>query len=223
MSHHAYIDESGTMDHQGVMSVAMIVLEGANSAQKLHDHVMTALNPKYIQLLKQLKKERTPANKLPNLHFTDMTAEQKRIAGERLAQAKVTVFSAHHWHDGDKTHPERFDIYTQLVKICIRKAFEEHKELVIAIAKQGGWQHYERNFCADLRTLPEEFTRSGNYRKADIELLSAAKPGIQLADFYVGAVRDYTMNSSALVPFDLVQEQVIMREIYRLEPAESER
>jgi hypothetical protein len=46
------------MDHQGVMSVAMIILEGAHSAQKLHDQVMTALHPKYIELVKQMKKDR---------------------------------------------------------------------------------------------------------------------------------------------------------------------
>lgn len=223
MPHHAYIDESGTMDHQGVMSVAMIILEGAHSAQRLHDHVMTALNPKYIQLVKRLKKERKPAHEMPYLHFADMSVEQKRTVGARLADAKVTVFTAHHRHRGDKAHPERFEIYTELVKICVRRAFENHKELVIAIAKQGGWQKYERHFCAGLRALPEEFTQRGIYRRAEFELLSAVKPGIQLADFYVGAVREFTMDDSAVMPFDLVREQIISHEIYALEPVESER
>lgn len=211
------------MDHQGLMSVAMIVLEGANSAQKLHDHVMTALNPKYIQLVKQMKQLRKPASVKPHLHFADMTSDQKRTVAGRLAQAKITVFTAHHWHQGDKTHPERFDTYTELVKICIRKALEDHKELVISIGKQGGWQKYERDFCTQLRTLTEQFTRAGNYRKVDIELLSAVKPGIQLADFYVGAVREFTMDEKALMPFDLVREQIVTREIYTAAPVESER
>jgi len=51
MPYHAYVDESGTMDHQGVISVAMIVLEGAHSAQRLHNHVMSALNRRHIQLI----------------------------------------------------------------------------------------------------------------------------------------------------------------------------
>lgn len=220
MPHHAYIDESGTMDHQGVMSVAMVILEGANSAQRLHDHVMTALNPKYIQLVKQLKKERKP---LPGLHYADMTSEHKRIVAGRLSQAKVTVLTAHHRHQGDKSHTERFSIYGELIKICVRSAFETHKELIVGVAKQGGWQKYERDFCTSLRVLPEESTKQGNFRKAEFMLLSAARPGIQLADFYVGAVRDFTMDESMTVPFDLISEQVITREIHALEVVESER
>lgn len=208
------------MDHQGVMSVAMVVLEGANSAQKLHDHVMKDLNPKYIQLLKQLKKEH---KRLPSLHFADMTVEQKLVIGGRLAASNVTVLTAHHRHQGDKSHTERFAIYGELIKICVRKAFENHKELVIGVAKQGGWQKYEQDFCATLRLIPEDFIKQGHFRKAEFDLLSAAKAGIQLADFYVGAVRDYIMDESATVPFDLVREQVICREFYALETVESER
>jgi len=220
MPHYAYIDESGTMDHQGMMSVAMMILEGANSAQRLHDHVMTALNPKHIQLVKQLKKERKP---LPGLHYADMTVEHKHIVARRLSEAKITVLTAHHKHVGDKSHPERFSIYSELIKTCVRSAFETHKELIVGIAKQGGWQKYERDFCATLRLLPDEFTKQGNYRKAEFELLSAAKPGIQLADFYVGAVRDFTMDEAATTPFDLIREQVITRQFHILEVVESER
>lgn len=208
------------MDTQGVMSVAMVILEGANSAQRLHDHVMTALNPKYIQLLKQLKKDRKP---LPTLHYADMMGDHRRIVAGRLAEANVTVLTAHHRHQGEKTHAERFSVYGELVKICVRSAFETHKELIVGVAKQGGWQKYEQGFCAELRLLPEEFTKQGNYRKADFELLSAARPGIQLADFYVGAVRDFTMNESLTVPFDLIQEQVLTRAFHVLEVVESER
>jgi hypothetical protein len=174
-------------------------------------------------LIKRFKKERRPVNEWPKLHYIDMTLDQMRTVAGRLAQAKVTVFTAHHWHKGDKTHPERFDIYKELVKICIRKAFDQHRELVICIAQQGGAPKYEREFCAQLRELPEEFTRSGSYRKADIKLLSGVKPGIQLADFYVGAVREFTMDESAVVPFDLVMEQILAREIYTRVPEESER
>lgn len=207
------------MDHQGVMSVAMVILEGANSAQRLHDHVMTALNPKYSQLVKQLKKDRKP---LPGLHYADMSAEYKRIVAGRLSEAKVTVLTAHHRHQSDKSHSERFSIYGELIKTCVRTAFETHGELIVGVAKQGGWQKYEQDFCASLRLLPDEFTKQGNYRKAEFKLLSAAKPGIQLADFYVGAVREFTMDESVTVPFDLIREQVISREFQALEVVESE-
>lgn len=223
MVNHAYIDESGTMDHQGVMSVAMIILEGAHSAQKLHDQVMTALHPKYIELVKQMKKDRKPSNYLPHLHFADMSDQQKRIVSSRLAQAKATVFTAHHWHEGDKTHQERFEIYTELVKMCTRKAFESHRELVIGIAKQGGWQKYESDFCSVLRMVPDEFSREGIYRKANFELLSAVRPGVQLADFYAGTVRDFIIDESERLSYDLLQEQIITRDIYTLVSAENER
>ena len=222
MVNHAYIDESGTLDHQGVMTVAMIVLEGARSAQKLHDHVMKALHPKYLQI-KKMRNERSHDKYLPYLHFADMSSDQKRAAARRLAQAKVTVVTAHYRHHGDKTHTERFTIYTNLVKICIRKALQEYRELTIGIAKQGGWQKYERDFYAQLRALTEGFDSKSDYRKADFELLSASNPGIQLADFYVGALRAYVMHESACMPFDPIIEQVISNEFYTIESVECER
>jgi hypothetical protein len=214
MTHHAYVDESGTMDFQGVMTVAMVVLEGSHSAKRLHEHIMTALNPQYPQLVKQLKKERKSTSELPQLHFADMTGAQKRDISDRLAKAKVTVFAASHWHEGAKTHDERFQIYTELVKMCIRSGFNYHKELAIAIAKQGGWPKYQQDFLARLRTLPGEFTGAGNFRKADLELQSAVKPGIQLADFYVGAVRDFLMDESLFPDFYLIQQQILSRDVY---------
>jgi len=156
---------------------------------------------------------------LPQLHFTDMTIEQRQIVAECLAKAKVTVFTAHHHHKTDKTHPERFAIYTELVKICLNSAFTEHKELVVGIGKQGGWQKYEPEFIAKLRKVPENY---GEFREASFDLLSAARPGIQLADFYVGTVRASVMDERSFI-YDFVQEQVICREIYTLEPAKIER
>jgi hypothetical protein len=222
MTKHCFIDESGTMDHQGVMSVALITLEGVNSAQRLHDQIMTALDSGYLARMKLLKKERKSAH-LPRLHYADMSPEQKRTVGTRLGQAKITVYSAHHFHIDEKTYEERFAIYTELVKICVQKALFEHKELVVNIAKQGGWQKYDNDFCTVLRELPEEFCRTGDYHKATFELLSAVKPGIQLADFYVGAVRDFVVNKSALMPYSLVQEQILCRENYVLETVPSKK
>jgi len=222
MTKHCFIDESGTMDHQGLMSVALITLEGVNSAQRLHDQIMTALAPGYLARVKQLKKERKSTH-LPQLHYADMSSEQKRTVGARLGQAKITVYSAHHFHADEKTYDERFAIYTELVKICVQKALSEHTELVISIAKQGGWQKYENDFCAVLRNIAEEFCRAGDYRRATFQLLSAVKPGIQLADFYVGTVRDFVANEPALMPYDLVQEQILCREIYVLATMKSKK
>lgn len=121
---------------------------------------------------------------------------------------------------GDKSHDERFAIYTILTKICINKSFTDYKDLVVGIAKQGGWQKYERDFMAEMRQLPHN---QPEYRKADFELLSAAKPGIQLADFYVGAVRACVLEGATSSPYDLVEQQIICMELYELATAESER
>lgn len=220
MPQYAYIDESGTMNHQCVMSVAMVMLQGANSAQRLHDQIMTTLNPDHIRVVNRLKKNRMP---LPSLHFADMTLEQKRAVAKRLARANVTVFTAHIRHEQVKSHTERFFTYKELVKACVRNALETNVELVIGIAKQGGWQKYEQDFCAELREIPEEFARSGNFRKAEFQLLSATKPGVQLADFYVGAVREFAMDDSATALFDLIREQVIVSEFHNLQSIKTTR
>jgi hypothetical protein len=63
----------------------------------------------------------------------------------------------------------------------------------------------------------------GDYRRATFQLLSAVKPGIQLADFYVGTVRDFVAKEPALMPYDLVQEQILCREIYVLATMKSKK
>src|ERR1039457_4937224 len=163
MPHYVFIDESGTMEHQDVMTVAAVVFEGAHSAVNLHDHVMGDLNPNYAQLLKHLK-HRRQGSKLPRLHFTDMTDQQRATAGKRLAMAKVAVFTASYWYKTQSmSHETRFEIYTELVKLSIQKAFETHKELEVGIAKQGGWQDYERKLVTELKQIPAGFTHKGDY------------------------------------------------------------
>lgn len=45
MSHHGYIDESGTLGHQQIMTVALVVLNGARAADKLHVKLAKATVP----------------------------------------------------------------------------------------------------------------------------------------------------------------------------------
>ena len=218
MPQYAYIDESGTMDYQEVMTVAMVVFEGVNSAAKLHEHVMAAVNPQYLQLVRKLKKERRQVSEWPNLHFADMDQRSKHTAATRMAKANLTVFTGSHWHCAvPATHDDRFAIYTELVKLTISKAFGNHKDLIVAIGKQGGWQKYERGFFAKLRLIPEQFTRKGTYRNADFVLVSATKQGIQIADFYAGAVRDFLRvptDSSHLGSYDLLKHHVLAYDTY---------
>ena len=194
------------------MTVAAVVFEGANSAERLHESAMKALNPKYLELVKELKKER---RKLPSMHFIDMTDADKSAVGARLAKANVSVFSASFWYESTTAmeHEERFSIYTQLVKIVITAAFAKHKELEIAVGKQGGWQEYGRDFLAELKQIPKDFAQRGEYRKGEIYLTSAVKPGIQLADFYVGGIRDYHRDLPDV--HSRIKHQVHTYDVYR--------
>lgn len=47
------------------------------------------------------------------------------------------------------------------------------------------------HFLAELKQIPKDFAQLGEYRKSEIYLTSAVKSSIQLADFYVGDIRDY--------------------------------
>lgn len=190
MVKHVFIDESGTRENQELMTVAAVVFEGANSADRLHLSAMKVLNPKYLELVKELKKQR---KELPSMHYIDMSDAQKREVGERLAQAQITVYSASFWYDPENKyeHNERFNVYKQLVTKVIEDAFKQHKELSIAIAKQGGWKEHGAAFLRELKSIPENYRRQhSDYREGEFYLLSAAKSGIQLADFYVGSIRD---------------------------------
>src|ERR1700722_3216115 len=168
MAHHAYIDESGTMDHQGVMTVAMVIFEGAHSAQKLHTQILTALIPNYVQVINKYRKGRRSVGAMPGLHFSDMDDHHKRLVTTVLSDAKLTSYTASYIHQPEpKTHEVRFAIYTALVKTTIRSALEHHQNLFIGVAKQGGWQNYEHDFFSRLRDVPEEFARKRSHRKVE--------------------------------------------------------
>jgi hypothetical protein len=111
-------------------------------------------------------------------------------------------------------HDERFSIYKQLVKIVITAAFQKHQEIEIAVAKQGGWQDYERELLTELKQIPKEMSQEGNFRKGEIYLTSAAKAGVQLADFYVGCIRDY--HRGVLDVHDHIKHQVLTYAVFRL-------
>lgn len=149
---------------------------------------MKVLNPKHLELVKECRKRR---KELPSMHYIDMSDAQKRGAGERLAQAQISVFSASFWYDEMPMveHYERFAIYKDLVKTVITDAFHQHKELKIGIAKQGGWQEYGPTFLSELKKIPENFKqKNSEYREGEFYLLSAAKSGIRLPGLFISSI-----------------------------------
>lgn len=206
MVHHAYIDESGTLDHQEVMTVAMVVLEGAITGQKIHKEIVTSLYPKYFS-------KKKPKQKIDVfLHYAVMNKEQKLAAAGVLAKHPVSCYAACFYHDGnEKSHEERFSIYVRSLKSCLALSFEHFEDLSVTIEIQGGAAGYRQALFASLNEVPDEFTRRGEFRKAKFGLKSGNKPGLQLADFYAGAIRDSLLahkDPTLNDPHELIKHQV---------------
>lgn len=211
MSHHGYIDESGTLGHQQIMTVALVVLNGARAADKLHVKLAKATVPNAPKMRGLAELEKWYASQ--RLHFADMENTRKLKLGKALSTATVAVFVASFKHvDVNSSHEQRFEIYKRLLKATINSAFETFSDLSIGIAKQGGWEDYEKPLLAELRDLPEAFTAKGFYRKGVFYLASGAKPGLQIADFYASSSRNARLAHSGVDdltgPYELIKHQV---------------
>jgi hypothetical protein len=204
LMHHAYIDESGTLDHQEVMTVALVVVEGAYSAQSIHKEAIRALNPKWFT------KSRQSTN--IQLHYADMLKDHKLSVGKVFGQKPIDCFISCFYHDGNlKSGEERHGIYTQLVKSCLIQAYDVYNDLVIVVEKQGGADSYKAALMAVLNVIPELFRKRGRFCTGKFELKSGSRPGLQLADFYAGATRDFLLahkDRSLSNAYELVKHQI---------------
>jgi hypothetical protein len=102
-------------------------------------------------------------------------------------------------------------MYKELLKLTINKAFERFDELVVSISKQGGWESYGGELLQELRLLPENFTRSGNFRKGEFFLSSPHKHGQQIADFYASASWNFLLagdDTNRGAPYERIRGQV---------------
>jgi hypothetical protein len=187
----------------------MTVFEGAHSAKKMLDQGMQEIVPDYFEVVRQAKKNRLHI--LPRLHYSDMSLEQKNKIAERFSKSRTLVYGSYYVHTGTKGHFERFFIYTELVKVCIRNALLEFDELNIYLAKQGGWQKYQKSFLSDIRSVADENKRGGRYCRMNLELVSAVKAGVQVADFYAGAIRE-SLLSKDTTSFELLSAQIVLRQ-----------
>jgi hypothetical protein len=211
MSNYGYIDESGTLSHQEVMTVALVILNGARAAKKLHKKLVqsTIPNPPKTRGLREVEKWYASQQ----LHFVDMETTRKLELGKALSTENIEVFIASYKHKRvDCSHEARFVIYKNLVKSTVNSAFGTYKELTICIAKQGGWEDYGKALLEELRLLPETFSKQGTYRKGDFYLASSSTPGLQIADFYASSSRNamITCNDAKnlCAPYELVKHQI---------------
>jgi len=217
-SRYAFIDESGTLQHHEVMTVALIVLDGVRAADKIHLRLVKSLSIAPSQ--KHGRMALDEWNEKQQIHFTDMDEGHQLSIGTELGKANISVFIASHWRTKESvTHEHRFGVYKQLVKTTIRAAFGTFDDLVVAIAKQGGWEAYGKPLIEELRLLPGEFMSAGMYRKGTFFLSSGAKPGPQIADFYASASRHFLLartDASLAKSYERIQHQI--RHFERLGP-----
>ncbi len=211
MSHHGYIDESGTLSHHEVMTVALVILNGARAAKKLHIRLAksTIPNPPRTRGLGELEKWYASQQ----LHFADMETTRKLKLGKALSIENVEVFIASYKHQSaNSSHEARFIMYKNLVKSTVSNAFRSYEDLTICIAKQGGWEDYGKSMLEELRLLPEAFTKQGDYRKGDFYLASASNPGLQIADFYASSSRNAMLichdTNDLCAPYELIKHQI---------------
>jgi hypothetical protein len=207
MQKHSYIDESGTKDNQEVMAVALILLDGAFAAQRLHNQLIHELFPQSRKLAKM-----EHANPRVGLHYIDMNMSQKLTVAGILGGQSIQCFTGCFYHDGqEKSHQQRFEIYTSLIKYCLADALESHVHLDVAIAQQGNWMAYRMPLLSDLNEVVLKSAARLGYRKVKFGMQAASKAGIQLADFYAGATRGHLLSfkdKSLGAPYQLLEHQI---------------
>lgn len=205
-----YIDESGTKDDQHVLSVSLVIFSGQFVGRKIRQNILKELYP---QQMAQQKKARD-RSKVLGLHYCDIRHEDRLAAGKLLQGNNIDCFSACFYHDGnEKTHEEKFAIYTSMVKSCIGDSLEYHEDLEICIAAQGGATGYRDTFFDELKGHIGIVSERLGYRKVKLDLATNAHPCIQIADFYAGAVRDFLRsqildNPELAAPYELLEKQI---------------
>jgi hypothetical protein len=209
MIKHGFIDESGTLADQGVMTVALVLLNGARTAEKLHPKLTKSIYPTHsARGLKQM--EQFYASQ--ELHFAQMNDKQKLAIADVLSKSNITAFVGFCQHTEDSTeHNHRFLMYRELLKLTINKAFETTDELIVSIAKQGGWESYGGELISELRYLPQAFTRTGQFRKGEFFLSSPLKQGLQIADFYASSSWHFLragQNTAQCAAYERIRHQV---------------
>jgi hypothetical protein len=109
MTYYGFIDESGTMPRDKIMTVALIILHGKHAANKIHFQLAKLLYS-HSKIKGRGKLERWYNRK--ELHYADMTSIDKLIIGENLAKASLNAYVASVKHiNMHDTHTFRFALY----------------------------------------------------------------------------------------------------------------
>ena len=216
MSQFAYIDESGTLVEQQIMTVSLVLLSGRRTPDRIAERILKLLYPHLASNPKALGKKK--------LHFCDMSSTVQNQVAAQLAQEKITGVINSHWHTGlEETHQILFSRYTRMTQLLLYRALEMTSgDLIVVIAEQGSPETYKTALFEDLQKTVDLFRRrTGTFRKVTFELNSAQSlRGLQIADFYAGAVRKMWLESNTGVethlcaPYRLVQHQIKLEDYF---------
>lgn len=219
MSNYAYIDESGTLVEHEIMTVSLVLVAGRRTPDRISERILKLLYPHLADDPKTLGKKK--------MHFADMSGRvQDQVAGQ-LAQEKIFGVINAHWHsEKEETHQVLFSRYTRMVQLLLYRALEMTSgDLTVIIAEQGSPESYRTALFADLAKTVDLFRRrTGTFRKVSFELKSAqSQRGLQIADFYAGAVRKMWLETMTGVeshlckPYRHIQHQIKLEDFFELE------
>lgn len=195
MPHFAYIEESGTKAEHEVMSVSLVVLTSQYAHIKLQKKLLKGIYPNYDQRVKTAK---GAGKKRPDIHFTDLKSDLRLAAAKILAvENDISVITCVHYHNGYKNHTERQELYITMVKSVVTSAIERYADLELFIAFISafkGESSYQTSLRQDLEKIRNELNERHGFRKLKIEFPTAKMAGVQIADFYAGALREELLN-----------------------------
>lgn len=202
-----YIDESGVKFDQQVMAVALIILPSLHSHTKFQKQVLKAIFPMYEERLTQRQRRTQPLT----IHFTELHSDSRLRAAELLAQKDIRFFASVHYHDGcATTYDEFFKLYKAMVLQVIGRALRDFEDLDLTIAKVS--YDYEPELLGEIAIVRNELQQRLGFRKLKCKFSKASLAGLQLADYYAGAMREHLLPDefgSKSGAFEKIRHQLI--------------
>ncbi|MBX9723548.1 MAG: hypothetical protein K2X81_19235 [Candidatus Obscuribacterales bacterium] len=177
------------------MSVSLVVLPSQYAHTKLQKKILQGIYPNYDHRLKTAK---GAGQKRPDIHFTDLKNELRYAAASILRDEKdISAITCVHYHDGYKNHEERHALYISMVESVVTSAIDRYEDLELFIAFISafkGQTSYQEPLRQRLEKIRSEFSRRRGFRKLKIYFPTAKMPGVQIADFYAGALREHCLS-----------------------------
>ncbi len=224
MTKYAYIDESGTQAEHKIMTVSMVICDGRRVAGRVHARILGGMYRHKGLNLKALSKKQ--------LHFADMSEQHRNSVARQLSRESINAVITSYWHQSDRdAHDVIFAHYTRMTQILIYRVLElTTGKLVIIVAQQGGWENYQQSFITKIKQAAELYSKRNQnvFRKVEYYVKPAnTVPGLQLADFYAGAVRKMFLDclngleSHLSDPYRQIQHQIALENYIDLEKTKS--